>query len=706
MPVSLFIMKPLFLVPLLLTLVLSGCDREDASLQKRLSELESQAAKGTEREKALESQLAEQTLAIERESTEREQAALEAERLALQQKQIRDSKELRASISAREAALAKREARVSKLQADADRRQVSTPPRRLTPEQQNSAGRSAVVIPDARANPAFESRQAVGSFSTFHRSLSPYGAWLQTPNFGYVWRPAAARNRDWRPYSRGRWACTNRGWTWMSDEPFGWAVYHYGRWALLRNYGWVWVPGDEWAPAWVTWRESESVVGWAPLPPETLAWGSRPLDSSVEVRFGIGAAWFTFVSVRSFSEPIYRYQLPIRQNVTLIQNTVNITNINVTNNTIIVGGPLYTQMSEAAGRPLPFYNLQTNQRALPGRDPTALRPRIDGDDLIVAAPRIDAPDNLSLKPDIVQGRLDRPQVEREEKLDPEVSEELKDHVAIADVKTDENLPLIEKLPEPLARPEPTPPIVASDLEEPVQLPEGLQAPSVPTPNQTQQLPEAPQLAVETPLPQQPAPPIVVGETEEPVLPKLPQKDPIVPVPNPSQKVPEAPQLAAETPLPQQPGTPTANKREDIQAPESQQEAPLPKLKETPQESQQAETSPLPPSILKEVEDTNPSPREKAQQAEEVETRQAQQEAQQDQQEAQRAQQDEARKAQQDAQRAQQDEARQAQQEAQRAQQEEARQAQREAQQAQQEEARQAQQDAQRAQQEEARQTQR
>src|SRR2546423_9736807 len=28
------------------------------------------------------------------------------------------------------------------------------------------------------------------------------------------------------------------------------------------------VPGDEWAPAWVSWRSSKDYVGWAPLPPE------------------------------------------------------------------------------------------------------------------------------------------------------------------------------------------------------------------------------------------------------------------------------------------------------------------------------------------------------------------------------------------------------------------------------------------------------
>src|SRR5437773_2233500 len=78
----------------------------------------------------------------------------------------------------------------------------------------------------------------------------------------------AQGSRDWRPYTDGHWVYTDVGWTWVSEEPFGWATYHYGRWTRLRNIGWVWVPGDEWAPAWVSWRKNNDYVGWAPLPPE------------------------------------------------------------------------------------------------------------------------------------------------------------------------------------------------------------------------------------------------------------------------------------------------------------------------------------------------------------------------------------------------------------------------------------------------------
>jgi hypothetical protein len=73
---------------------------------------------------------------------------------------------------------------------------------------------------------------------------------------------------DWRPYTVGRWVNSNYGWTWVSYEPFGWATYHYGRWAFDRQIGWIWVPGTVWGPAWVAWQQGSGYIGWAPLPPQ------------------------------------------------------------------------------------------------------------------------------------------------------------------------------------------------------------------------------------------------------------------------------------------------------------------------------------------------------------------------------------------------------------------------------------------------------
>ena len=108
---------------------------------------------------------------------------------------------------------------------------------------------------------------AVG-IDVFFNALQPYGAWVPSTNYNYIWIPGQV-SADWSPYSNGHWVYTDDyGWYFESDEPFASVVYHYGRWGYDPVIGWFWVPGTEWAPAWVTWRRSDTNVGWAPLPPE------------------------------------------------------------------------------------------------------------------------------------------------------------------------------------------------------------------------------------------------------------------------------------------------------------------------------------------------------------------------------------------------------------------------------------------------------
>ena len=79
------------------------------------------------------------------------------------------------------------------------------------------------------------------SFDFFYNNLND-GNWVEVGDYGYCWQPNARRNNNWRPYADGYWAYTDVGWTWVSNEDFGWATYHYGRWARLGDTGWVWVP--------------------------------------------------------------------------------------------------------------------------------------------------------------------------------------------------------------------------------------------------------------------------------------------------------------------------------------------------------------------------------------------------------------------------------------------------------------------------------
>ncbi len=117
--------------------------------------------------------------------------------------------------------------------------------------------------------------QDVPSTDVFIRPLAQYGDWVES-RWGRAWAPRVASN--WRPYTNGYWG-ENR--LWITDEPWGWATYHYGRWAFDERAGWVWVPGTEWAPSWVAWRDSDDYSGWAPLPPGV----------SVSLALGFGAGY-------------------------------------------------------------------------------------------------------------------------------------------------------------------------------------------------------------------------------------------------------------------------------------------------------------------------------------------------------------------------------------------------------------------------------
>jgi hypothetical protein len=109
--------------------------------------------------------------------------------------------------------------------------------------------------------------------------LDDYGSWRQVPDYGTVWVPDRAP-QGWAPYHAGHWAWIDPwGWTWIDDQPYGYAVSHYGRWVRTPDT-WAWVPAPAearpvYAPALVAFvgavlafgGRSDPGVGWFPLAP-------------------------------------------------------------------------------------------------------------------------------------------------------------------------------------------------------------------------------------------------------------------------------------------------------------------------------------------------------------------------------------------------------------------------------------------------------
>jgi hypothetical protein len=194
--------------------------------------------------------------------------------------------------------------------------------------------------------------------------LDDYGDWQpanqDNQGYGAVWYPRSVP-AGWTPYSNGHWAWVAPwGWTWVEAEPWGFAPFHYGRWA---NFGgrWGWVPGP---------------------PPAAFGGEVRPIYSPALVAFvgggggglsisiGAVAAWFPLGPREAYqpwyhASPAYCNRVNVTNiyttNVTEVHNTyinrtVNVYNTtNVTNITYVnrnVATVVVPQRALASGQPI------------------------------------------------------------------------------------------------------------------------------------------------------------------------------------------------------------------------------------------------------------------------------------------------------------------------------------------------------------------
>jgi len=109
--------------------------------------------------------------------------------------------------------------------------------------------------------------------------LARFGTWSVAPDGLRVWTPAKLP-AGWAPYTQGAWSWNSPwGWTWVDDQPWGFAPFHYGRWLTVKGR-WAWTPGQwgaarpVYAPALVGWFggpaltvDGAPAVGWVALAP-------------------------------------------------------------------------------------------------------------------------------------------------------------------------------------------------------------------------------------------------------------------------------------------------------------------------------------------------------------------------------------------------------------------------------------------------------
>jgi len=210
------------------------------------------------------------------------------------------------------------------------------------------------------------------SMQTFYDELSPYGTWIQDPQYGYVWRPDVDQN-EFRPYyTNGRWAMTEYGNTWVSNYDWGWAPFHYGRWVINSYRQWIWLPDTNWGPAWVDWRSGDGYYGWAPMAP------SISINLSFGRRYSVPEFCWNFIPQRNIyinTFPRYDYG---RNNV-YIRNTTIINNTYVYNRRSYYGGPRIDDIRRATNRDVTVYRYAQSNRPgasrVGGREVSIYRPR-------------------------------------------------------------------------------------------------------------------------------------------------------------------------------------------------------------------------------------------------------------------------------------------------------------------------------------------
>ena len=245
------------------------------------------------------------------------------------------------------------------------------------------------------------------SYEEFYDDLSPYGSWVNYPQYGYVWIPRVSN--DFHPYAtEGHWVMTNYGWTWVSDYRWGWAAFHYGRWAYEPRFGWMWIPGRKWGPAWVAWRESDDYFGWAPLGP----------FGRISINVSCPNDHYRFVQRRHFADRyVHRYYSDWRNNITIINRTTYINETHIVNKNKYFYGPRKDYVERATGQQIRVANVSDRQK--PDAD------FADNDNVKVYRPKLDnAPTNgRRAAPKQVVNAADLQPVPSDRRLTPSVRTE-------------------------------------------------------------------------------------------------------------------------------------------------------------------------------------------------------------------------------------------------------------------------------------------
>jgi len=193
-----------------------------------------------------------------------------------------------------------------------------------------------------------------------YEDLDDNGDWRPALGYGNVWFPHVAPG--WAPYREGHWAWVDPwGWTWVDEEPWGYAPFHYGRWAFFSGQ-WGWVPGPMevapvYAPALVVFVGGGGMafggnVAWFALGPREVYVPSYPVSRGY------------LTSINMSGTVVNQTVITNVYNTTIIRNQTNITNVTYVNRGVAGAIVAVPQQAFVSAQPVAHIAVAVNAKQL------------------------------------------------------------------------------------------------------------------------------------------------------------------------------------------------------------------------------------------------------------------------------------------------------------------------------------------------------
>jgi FecR protein len=195
-----------------------------------------------------------------------------------------------------------------------------------------------------------------------YEDLDDHGTWRDSPDYGHVWYPQVTV-LDWAPYHYGHWSYIEPwGYTWVDDQPWGFAPFHYGRWVNVEGR-WGWIPSPP---------RAQGVVYVRPVyAPALVAFvGGAGFSVGVAVGGGGGAVGWFPLGPREVYVPSYRVSQRYVERVNVSNTRVTTTVVNNYYNTTVVNNTRVTNVTYVNQR-VPGAVMATSQQAFTSAQPVS-----------------------------------------------------------------------------------------------------------------------------------------------------------------------------------------------------------------------------------------------------------------------------------------------------------------------------------------------